>query len=183
MLQYSWGLFCLIKNNAVFLSNIIKYYLIKMNTDIYIAIPLIITLVINLFIPFVFSLTCPDVWFAPPQLICAAVYLAICILLGYTLKEAEDIGNNDIYYFTWALIVFNLLWPLSLKRNNKFSLVLLFITLLCAYYVYNEIFLSKLTEGENTLYLNLYSTYIVWLGFMITMVFEFSSKYYNVITV
>jgi hypothetical protein len=154
-----------------------------MSQDIYIAVPLIITLGANLITPFIFSLTCPDVWFAPPALICALVYFAIAILLGFTLREAERINNQDIYGFTWALIVFNLLWPMALKRHNKFSLILLFITLLCAYYVYNEIFLSKLTEGENTLYLNLYSTYIVWLGFMVTMVFEFSSRHYKIIDV
>jgi len=154
-----------------------------MSQDIYIAVPLIITLAANLITPFIFSLSCPDVWFAPPSFICALVYFAIAILLGFTLKEAERINNKDIYGFTWALIVFNLLWPMALKRHNKFSLILLFVTLLCAYYVYNEIFLSKLTEGENTLYLNLYSTYIVWLGFMITMVFEFSSKHYKIINV
>lgn len=154
-----------------------------MKQDIYIAVPLIITLVANLFIPFIFSLTCPDVWFAPPSFICTMIYLSIVILLGFTLKEAERIENRDIYVFTWFLVTFNLLWPMSLKRHNKFSLILLFITLLCAYYVYNEIFLSKLTEGENTLYLNLYSTYIVWLGFMITMVFEFSSKHYKIVNI
>jgi len=154
-----------------------------MSQDIYIALPLIITLSLDLVFPFVFSLTCPDVWFAPPELICALVYFAITILLGFTLKEAERIGNQDIYGFTWALIFFNLLWPIALKRHNKYSLILLFATLLCAYYVYNEIFLSKLTEGENTLYLNLYSTYIVWLGFMITMVFEFASRKYKITSV
>ena len=154
-----------------------------MNQDIYIGIPLIITLGLDLFFPFVFSITCPDVWFAPPSIFCALVYIAIAILLGFTLRDAERIKNNDIYAFAWALIVFNLLWPMALKRYNKFSLVLLFITLLCAYYVYNEVFLSSLTDNENTLYLNLYSTYIVWLGFMITMVFEFSSKYYKIINV
>lgn len=150
-----------------------------MSNDYYIALPLVFAVSMEIFFPFIFSITCPEVWFAPPVLFCALVYFGICVLLGYTLKEADDINNNDIYSFTWALVVVNLLWPLTMKRYNKYSLILLFTTLLIAYYVYNEIFLSKLTAGENTLYLNLYSTYIVWLGFMITMVFEYESRKRN----
>lgn len=146
------------------------------SNDIYIAAPILMALGTNLFVPFAYSLTCPDVWFAPPNFICVLVYAAICILLGFTLKEADDIHNNDIFIFTWVLVVANLLWPIALKIHNKYSLIFLFVTLLCAYYVYNEIFLSRLTDGENTLYLNLYSTYIVWLGFMITMVFEVAGR-------
>tara|TARA_B100001093_G_C26606044_1_gene918071 strand:- start:310 stop:771 length:462 start_codon:yes stop_codon:yes gene_type:complete len=147
-----------------------------MTKDIYIAIPLITALGIDLFRPFIFSLSCPTVWFAPPKLFCAAVYLAICVLLGYTLKEANRINNNDIFTFCCILIFFNLVWPNLFNRSNKYTLILLFLTLLTAYYVYNEIFLSSLTDNENTLYLNLYSTFIVWLGFTITMVFEYANE-------
>lgn len=144
-----------------------------MNQDAYIVIPIGVTLLIELFTPFIFSLNCPDVWFAPSPIICALVYIGICIILGFTLKDAYRIDNKDIIIFTWILFVFNLLWALSVKRFSRFTLVLLFITLLCSYYVYNEIFLSSLTHGEDTLYLNLYSTIIVWFGFMITMVFDY----------
>ena len=68
-----------------------------------------------------------------------------------------------------------------MRKSSHYTLILLFITLLCAYYVYNEVFLSKLTENENTLYLNLYSTLIVWLGFTITMIFEMVNQKRRVI--
>jgi hypothetical protein len=155
-----------------------------MANDIYIGLPLIITFGLEIIFPFLFSLGCPGVWFAPPKYFCALVYLAICVLIGFTLKDADRIKNNDIFVFTWVLLAFNILWPMALKRHYNVTLVLLFLTLLVAYYVYNEIFLSKLTEGENTLYLNLYSTLIVWLGFTITMVFEFGGNHYkNMITI
>ena len=152
-----------------------------MTRDIYIALPLIITLGADLIYPFIFALACPDIWFSPPPYFCALVYLAICVLLGYTLKEADKIKNNDIFTFTWVLIFFNFLWAIFMRKISQYTLILLFITLLCAYYVYNEVFLSKLTENENTLYLNLYSTLIVWLGFTITMIFEIVNQKRRVI--
>jgi len=152
-----------------------------MTQDIYIALPLIITLGADLIYPFIFALACPDIWFSPPPYFCALVYLAICVLLGYTLKEADKIKNNDIFIFTWVLIFFNFLWAIFMRKSSHYTLILLFITLLCAYYVYNEVFLSKLTENENTLYLNLYSTLIVWLGFTITMIFEMVNQKRRVI--
>ncbi len=152
-----------------------------MTQDIYIALPLIITLGADLIYPFIFALTCPDIWFSPPPYFCALVYLAICVLLGYTLKEADKIKNNDIFIFTWVLVFFNFLWAIFMRKSIHYTLILLFITLLCAYYVYNEVFLSKLTENENTLYLNLYSTLIVWLGFTITMIFEIVNQKRRVI--
>lgn len=147
-----------------------------MSNLIYLFTPSLLALVGNSIIPFVYSLTCPDVWFAPPKLVCAMVYAAICFLLGLTLKRSDDIENRDIFIFTWILVGLNLMWPIAMKYNKRYILILLFLNLLFAYYIYNEIFLSKLTENENTLYLNLYSTYIVWLGFMITMVFEVYGK-------
>ena len=147
-----------------------------MSNLIYLFTPSLLALVGNVITPFVYSLTCPDVWFAPPKLVCAIVYVAICFLLGLTLKRADDIENRDIFIFTWILVGLNLMWPIAMKYNKRYILILLFLNLLFAYYIYNEIFLSKLTENENTFYLNLYSTYIVWLGFMITMVFEVYGK-------
>lgn len=150
-----------------------------MSNDYLIAIPLVTALSIDIIYPFLFYISCPDVWFAPSQIFCTLVYLAICVLIGFTMKDAKRIENNDILAFSIALLVFNLIWPIALKRYYKISLILLFITLLSAYFVYNEIFLSRLTDGENTNYLNLYSTLIIWLGFMITMVFEKGSKFYK----
>jgi hypothetical protein len=41
------------------------------------------------------------------------------------------------------------------------------------YFIYNEIFLSSLTDNGTTLYLNLMTAYIVWIGFMIALVFQY----------
>ena len=153
--------------------------IIKMDSRYIIPIPLAITLIIDFIFPFSFTLTCPDIWFAPSNYVCTIIYYAINILLGFTLKDANDIKNKDIIIFTSILFFFNLSWAISMKKNNKLTLTLLFITLLFSYFVYNEVFLSKLTQGENTLYLNFYSTLIIWLGFMITMVFEFFSNKIN----
>tara|TARA_Y100000592_G_C5473373_1_gene320793 strand:+ start:2466 stop:2918 length:453 start_codon:yes stop_codon:yes gene_type:complete len=143
-----------------------------MSGIIYLFTPPVLAVVSNMITPFIYSLSCPDVWFAPPKLVCAIVYGLICFLLGLTLKRSDEINNSDIFILTWVLVFLNLLWPIAMKYNKKYILILLFLNLLFAYYIYNEIFLSRLTDNENTSYLNMYSTYIVWLGFMITMVFE-----------
>ena len=139
---------------------------------IYLFAPPTLALIGNCVSPFIYSITCPEVWFAPPKLLCAIVYISICFLQGLTIKKSKEIDNTDIFILTWILVFLNLLWPIIMKHNKKYIIIILFFNLLFAYYVYNEIFLSRLTDNENTLYLNMYSTYIVWLGFMITMVFE-----------
>lgn len=139
---------------------------------VYLFTPPTLALVGNMITPFVYSLSCPEVWFAPPKIVCAIAYILICFLLGLTLKRADEINNSDIFILTWVLVFLNLLWPIAMKYNKKYILIILFLNLLFAYYIYNEIFLSRLTDNENTSYLNMYSTYIIWLGFMITMVFE-----------
>ena len=72
------------------------------------------------------------------------------------------------------------------KQNliNKTIYSILFLCLLFGYFTYNAVFLSELSDpngsglqNSNTLYINLLSIYIVWIGMMITILIESSSPY------
>jgi len=103
-------------------------------------------------------------------------FLAINVLLGFTLYEAQRLDNTEMFVMAWVAFALNLAWAHFMKRDDRYTLILLFLALLVGYFIYNAIFLSSLTDNQNTVYLNLYSVYIIWLGFTITMVFEYANQ-------
>ena len=147
-----------------------------MNNKGYIGIPIGIALFIEILYPYMKYINCRDVWFSPPTFFCILMFVGSFILFGVTLYKSRDIGNNDIYGFTFTLVALNILWALSFRGKQKYTIALLFLSLLFGYFTYNEVFLSSLTDNENTLYLNLYSAYIIWIGFMITIVVQYNSN-------
>lgn len=144
-----------------------------MAKELYIFVPSLFALAMEFFVPYFHTLSTPEVWFSLPTYFNALLFLGAYVLFGFTLYEADKINNVDIFYLTWALIVLNLIWSYYRKRNNKYTIIFLFVSLLFGYFVYNEIFLSSLVDGGNSLFLNLYSVYIIWMGFVITMTFQY----------
>jgi len=147
-----------------------------MDIRAYTGIPVAITLGTELLFPYFYSLTCTKVWFSPPAHVCMVFFLAINVLLGFTLYEAQRLDNTEMFVMAWVAFALNLAWAHFMKRDDRYTLILLFLALLVGYFIYNAIFLSSLTDNQNTVYLNLYSVYIIWLGFTITMVFEYANQ-------
>ena len=141
----------------------------------YIPIPLTIAILIQFLLPYWKNLHCIDLWFFPNHTFCLFLFLLSYILFGVTLWKSQEINNNEIFYLTWGLVVLNFFWIYYFKKNLKLSLIFLFICLLFGYFVYNAIFLSEISQNKNkTLYIDLYSIYMVWIGFMITILIEHS---------
>lgn len=141
------------------------------NIEIFV-VPFVIMLVINIFYPYVFTLKTDEYMFSLPLPFMLGVYVASFFLFGYSIYLGELIGNNDIYYLGIFLTISNILWGMTFDKNSNWTVVLLFISLLLGYVIYNEIFLSELTDNGTTLWLNLYSTYIIFIGFMVAVAIE-----------
>lgn len=148
-----------------------------MNPVNYIYIPISIAIFVQLFIPYFKSLSIEDVFLSPPYFFNSLAFVAKYILLGYLLYESDKIKNRDIFIFTWISVFLNLAWSYFINRNNKYAIIFLFLSILFGYFIYNEIFLSSLVEDGRSLYLNLLSAYIIWIGFMITLVFQHEQIY------
>lgn len=110
--------------------------------------------------------------FSLPLPFILGVYMASFILFGYSIYLGDLIENSDIYYLGIFLVASNILWGMTYDKNSNWTVVLLFVSLLLGYVIYNEIFLSELTDNGTTLWLNLYSTYIIFIGFMIAVAIE-----------
>lgn len=142
-----------------------------MSVEVFV-IPISAVIIINIFYPFLWTLRSDDYMFNLPFPFILGIYLASFFVLGYTIYQGEKIGNNDIYWGAIFLTVTNILWGMNFDKHANLTVAFLFGSLLLAYIVYNEIFLSELTDGGTTLYLNLYSTLIIFLGFMIAVAIE-----------
>ena len=142
-----------------------------MSVEIFV-IPISAVIIINLFHPYLWTLHSDDYMFNLPFPFILAIYIASFFVLGYTIYQGERIGNDDIYWGAIFLTLFNIIWGMNFEKNANITIAFLFGSLLMAYIVYNEIFLSELTAGGTTLYLNLYSTFIIFLGFMIAVAVE-----------
>ena len=134
--------------------------------------PISILLFLNLFNPFIFNLRTDDYMFSLPFPFILGIYLASFFLFGYSIYLGDKIKNNDIVYVAIFLVLTNILWGYSYDKNSNFTVIMLFLSLLLGYIIYNEIFLSELTDNGATLYLNLYSAYIIFIGFMIAVTIE-----------
>ena len=143
----------------------------------YTYIPVVIAFSIQLFIPYFKTLQLDEVYLSPSYYFNSLLFIAKYILLGFILYESRRIDNDDIFIFAWISIFLNLVWSYYLNRNNKYAIIFMFLSMLFGYFIYNEVFLSSLTDNNQSLYLNLLSTYIIWLGYMITLVFQYEQLY------
>lgn len=148
-----------------------------MNQSNYIYIPILIAAIIQIFIPYFKTLAIDDVYLSPSYYFNTLMFIAKYILLGFVLYESKNLDNNDIFIFAWFSVVLNLIWGYYINRDNKYAIIFMFLSMLFGYFIYNEIFLSQLTNEGETLYLNLMSTYIVWIGYMIVLVFQYEQIY------
>ena len=105
------------------------------------------------------------------------IYIVINTILGIILWKSFELNNASIQSFIIILIFFTIVYYYWSDKSKKLSIILLFFMLLTSYCVYNSIFLSVLVDNKRTLYLNIISTYIVWVCFMITMT-ETNYKYF-----
>jgi hypothetical protein len=148
-----------------------------MNNKVYIYIPILLSIIAEFFAPYFKTLYIDNVFLSPPYFFNSIMYTAKYILLGFLLYESREIGHNKIFIDAWILTFLNLAWGYYINRNNQYAIVFMFLSLLVSYFIYNEIFLSSLTNNENTLYLNLMTTYIIWITFMITLVFQYEQLF------
>jgi hypothetical protein len=150
-----------------------------MNNKVYIGIPIMIALIVEFFVPYFKTLYIDNVYLSPPYFINAIMYVAKYILLGFLLYESRNINNDKIFINAWILVIINLLWGYYINRNNKYAIIFLFFSLLVGYFVYNEIFLTILVDDDTAIYLNLMATYIIWITYMITLVFQYEQNKKN----
>jgi hypothetical protein len=143
----------------------------------YTYIPICISILVQLFIPYFKTLTFEDVYLSPPYYFNTLMFIAKYILLGFVLYESRNLNNDDIFIFAWISVVLNLLWGYYINRDNRYAIIFMFLSMLFGYFIYNEIFLSQLTTNGRTLYLNLMSTYIVWIGYMVVLVFQYEQMF------
>ena len=148
-----------------------------MNPVNYIYIPATIVLFLQLFFPYMHNFICIDLWLAPHHFFCSLMFIFSYILFGVSLWKSDKINNDKIYAFTWVLIFTNFIWIYYFKKNKEITLIFLFLSLLFGYFVYNSLFLSMLTNNEETLYIDLYAIYMIWIGFMITILVETSPRF------
>lgn len=152
-----------------------------MNPINYIYIPFLIMITLQLIFPFMNNLICVDLWLAPHYFFCNFMFVLSYFLFGVTLWESFRINNDKVYAFAWVLIFTNFIWIYYFRKNREITLIFLFISLLFGYFTYNSLFLSHITTvDEQTLYIDLYSVYMVWVGFMITILIESSPKFITI---
>lgn len=154
-----------------------------MKSENYIYIPVSIAIFFQLLIPYLHNLKCLNLWLTPPYLVCIAIFLGLYVVFGILLWKADELNTkngDEIFYLIWALVFVNLFWIYTYRSYKRVSITLLFAALLLGYFVYNAVFLSELTDNNETRYLNMLSVYIIWIGLMITILIE--SPTYNLST-
>ena len=148
-----------------------------MNAVNYTYIPVLIVLFLQIIFPYMHNFICIDLWIAPHHLFCTIMFLLSYVLFGVSLWKADKINNDKIYAFSWVLIVTNFVWIYYFRKNKEITLIFLFLSLLFGYFTYNSLFLSSLSNDEESLYIDLYSVYMIWIGFMITILIETSPRF------
>ena len=154
-----------------------------MNPVNYTYIPVSIALLLQVLFPYFKNIYCLEFWITPPFYFCIMIFLATYVLFGILLWKSSDIDNIEIFIITWVLVALNLIWVYTFVKYKKLSITILFLCLLFGYFDYNAVFLSELSDpngnglkDSTTLYINLLSIYIVWIGMMITILIESSSR-------
>ena len=140
----------------------------------YSYIPVLIVIALQILFPYLHNLKCLDTWLTPNFYFCVAVFYGVYVLFGILLWKSADLENWEIFSLVWVLVFLNVSWIYLYRKSKKTSLIILFLSLLFGYFVYNAIFLSDLTLNDNTTYLNSFSVYLVWIGLMITILIESS---------
>ena len=151
-----------------------------MKAENYIYIPVSIAIFFQLMVPYLHNLKCLNLWLTPPYIVCVAIFLGLYVIFGVLLWKSSELNTkngDEIFYLIWGLVFVNLLWIYTYRTYRRISVTLLFASLLLGYFVYNAVFLSELTDNNETRYLNLLSVYIIWIGLMITILIE--SPEYN----
>ena len=153
-----------------------------MNPVNYTYIPISIALLLQIIFPYFKNIYCLEFWITPPFYFCIMVFLATYVLFGILLWKSTKINSTEIFVLTWILVILNLIWVYTFVKYKKLSVTILFLCLLVGYFNYNAVFLSELSDPDgntlkdsSTLYINLLSVYIVWIGMMITILIESSS--------
>jgi hypothetical protein len=153
-----------------------------MNPVNYSYIPVSIALFMQFLFPYFKNIDCLEFWLTPPFYFCILVFLASYVLFGILLWKSKEINNNEIFILSWLLIFLNFGWVYTFANYKRLSISILFLCLLIGYFNYNAVFLSELSDPEGnglkdstTLYINLLSAYIVWIGMMITVLIESSN--------
>ena len=142
----------------------------------YAYVPVSVAVFMQLIFPYMKNLHCIDLWIIPHFFLCYILFLAVYVLFGITLWKSREINNDEIFIITWFLIFLNFVWIYTIKSNRKICLLSLFGCLLLGYCNYNALFLSESSANKNTLYINLYATYLVFIGFTITILIESSPR-------
>ena len=146
-----------------------------MKSENYIYIPVSIAIFSQLLVPYLHNLKCLNLWLTPPYIICVAIFLGLYVVFGILLWKSDELNTkngDEIFYLVWGLVFVNLFWIYTYRKYKRVSVTLLFASLLLGYFVYNAVFLSELTDNNETRYLNLLSVYIIWIGLMITILIE-----------
>ena len=140
----------------------------------YTYIPVAIALFLQLISPYWSNMYCIESPIVPHWLLCVGVFLGSYVIFGILLwKASESPSDTKLFAYLWVLVALNLIWVKFYRHNKNISLVLLFLSLVFGYFVYNGIFLSNMTRDTNTtLYLDIFVVYLVWIGFMITILIE-----------
>lgn len=143
----------------------------------YVYIPFLIAFAAQIYAPYMKNMTCIDTWIVPHYLICNGMFVLAYFLFGITLWKSSEVENDTIFGLTWVLVFLNFLWIYNFKTNKKLALISLFLCLLFGYFIYNSLFLSELSQPNNPLYINLFAIYMVWIGFMVTILIESSPEF------
>ena len=146
-----------------------------MKSENYIYLPVSIAVFFQLMVPYLHNLKCLNLWLTPPYIVCIAIFLGLYMIFGILLWKSDDLNSkngDEIFYLVWGLVFVNLFWIYTYRKYKRISVTLLFAALLLGYFVYNAVFLSELTDNNETRYLNLLSVYIIWIGLMITILIE-----------
>ena len=147
-----------------------------MNPVNYVYMPVLVVLFLQFFFPYMDNFVCLDLWIAPHHFFCVAMFLSSYLLFGFSLWKSNEIGNDKIYAFSWVLVFTNFVWIYYFNKNKEITLIFLFLSLLFGYFSYNSLFLSSLSENEETLYIDLYAVYMIWIGFMVTILIRFRKQ-------
>jgi len=146
---------------------------------IFIAGPIFLAFLLEIFVPYLHTLECNKVWYSPPLKLNIILYLASMILLGFLLYETSEISNNknsQIFSYCVLLTLLTIASVYYIFRNNKLTIVLLLLAVAFSAFTHNTIFLSHLVDDDNALYLNLVSIYIIWLGLLLSVTYQVEEK-------
>lgn len=109
-------------------------------------------------------------WFDPPGSIFTIAWIPVYLGLGYILQRSIDEELKDIRNLTIVQLLITYGWGIMYRYNLKITLLLLMLSLTVSYFIYNAVFLSKLTKGERTTELNIMSTFIIWTTFVFSVI-------------